>query len=112
MRIIARVPDQKQVGFLVDTLRNGGFDRKDMIISDLAKADDERKTSSEEMADEVAFVKTEREGLWEAGPYADGIKGLEHGKRGFIVAVETSKHEASRVRAMMEQSGAVEIIQD
>lgn len=112
MRIIARMPDQKQVSFLVDTLRNGGFDRKDMIVSDLSKVDGQRQTSPEEVMDELAFVKTERDGLWEAGSYADGIKGLEPGKRGFIVAVETSKHEANRVRAMMEQSGAIEILQD
>ena len=112
MRLIARMPDTRQVGFLVDTLRNGGFDRKDMIISDLADAEDQRRDDPEEIADELAFIKTERDGLWEAGAFVDGIKGLEPGKRGIIVAVEIPKHEADRVRAMMEQSGAVEIIQD
>jgi len=57
-------------------------------------------------------VKTERDGLWEADAFVDGIKGLEPGKRGIIVAVEVPKHGADRLRAMMEQSGAVEIIQD
>lgn len=112
MRLIARMPDTRQVGFLVDTLRNGGFDRKDMIISDLAKTDDARRRNPEEVADEIAFIKTEREGLWEAGAFADGIKGLDPGKKGILVAVETPKHEADRVRSMMEQSGAIEIIQD
>lgn len=112
MRIIARLPDTRQVGFLVDTLRNGGFDRKDMIISDLADVKGQRLDDPEEVADEIAFIKTEREGLWETGAFADGIKGLNPGKRGIIVAVETPKHEADRVRAMMEQSGAIEIIQD
>lgn len=112
MRLIARMPDAKQVGFLVDTLRNAGFDRKDMIISDLAGADDERRRNPVEAADELAFIKTEREGLWEAGAFADGIEGLDPGKRGILVAVKTPKHEADRVRAMMKQSGAAEIIQD
>jgi hypothetical protein len=112
MRLIARLPNKEQVGFLVDSLRNAGFDRKDMIISDLGDAEKQRRNDPEEVADELAFVKTEREGLWEAGAYADGVKGLEPGKRGIIVAVKTPKKEADRVRAIMEQSGAVEIIQD
>ncbi|MCL6634583.1 MAG: hypothetical protein K6T29_02285 [Peptococcaceae bacterium] len=112
MRMIARMPDTRQVGFLVDTLRNGGFDRKDMVISDLADAEDRRRDDPEEMADELAFIKTERDGLWEAGAFTDGIKGLNPGKKGIVVAVEIPRREAGRVRAMMEQSGAVEIIQD
>lgn len=112
MRLIARLPDKRQVGFLIDTLRNGGFDRKDMIVSDLADAEGQRHDDPEEVADEIAFIKSERDGLWETGAFADGIKGLDPGKSGIIVAVKTPKHEADRVRAMMEQSGAVEIIQD
>lgn len=112
MRIVARMKDSLQVSFLVDSLRNAGFDRKDMIISDLADAAEQRLNSAEEIADEVAFIKTERDGLWEAGSFADGIKGLKAGKQGIIVAVETPKHEADRVRTIMDQSGAEEIIQD
>lgn len=112
MRLIARMPDTKQASFLIDTLRNGGFDRKDLIVSDLADAAGQRHTDPAEVAGEVPFIKTEREGLWETGPFADGIQGLDPQKRGIIVAVKTPKHEADRVRAMMEQSGAVEIVQD
>lgn len=111
MRLIARMPDKRQVGFLVDTLRNGGFDRKDMIISDMGDTDERLLKNPEEVADEIAFIKTERDGLWETGSFAEGIKGLE-GKTGILVAVNTPKHESDRVRAMMEQSGAVDIIQD
>lgn len=109
MRLIAVLPDQKQVGFLVDSLRNEGFDRKDMIISSLAE--DESWHSPEEAADEVAFIKTEREGLWETGTFTNGIKGLKS-TQGIIVAVEAPKRDTTRIRAAMEQSGAVEIIQD
>lgn len=112
MRIVARMEDTKQVSFLVDSLRNAGFDRQDMIISDLAEAPEQRKANPLDVYDEVAFLKTEREGLWETGAYADGIKGLDPNKRGVIVAVETPKHEASRVRTIMEESGAAEVIQD
>lgn len=109
MRLIARFPDQRQVGALVDSLKNAGFDRKDMIISDLA--DTRSFNTIEEAAEEISFVKTERNGLGELGTFAEGIKGLE-GDSGIIVAVKTPKHESTIVRSIMEQSGAVEIIQD
>ena len=49
MRLIAVLPDVRQVGFLVDSLRNAGFDRKDLIISDLAE--DQEWGSFEEAAE-------------------------------------------------------------
>lgn len=109
MRLIARFPDQRQVGALVDSLRNAGFDRKDMIISDLS--DTQIFDTKEEAAEEISFIKSERNGLGEIETFASGIKGLE-GKSGIIAAVETPKHESTIVRSIMEQSGAVEIIED
>ncbi|MGI6066675.1 MAG: hypothetical protein ACOYI2_09335 [Bacillota bacterium] len=109
MRLIARLPMKDQVGFLVDTLRNMGFDRKDMIIGDLAE--EQKWHTPKEAAEETSFIKTEREGLWEIETFAEGIKGLKE-REGIFVAVKTPKHEADRVRNVMEQSGAVEIIQD
>lgn len=108
MRLIARFPDKTQVGSLVDSLRNGGFDRKDMIISDL---EDNERWDMEEALKEVILIKTEQDSLTSAAPYAEGFEELR-GKKGIIVAVETPKHDSQMVRAMMEQSGAVEIIQD
>jgi hypothetical protein len=109
MRLIARLPDQRQVGALVDSLKNAGFDRKDMIITDLA--DTQSFNTTEEASEELSFIKTERNGLGEIGSFAEGIEGLE-GDSGIIVAVKTPKHERTIVRSIMEQSGAVEIIQD
>ena len=109
MRLIARIPDKRQVSALVDSLRNIGFDRGDMIISDLAG--ESEYTSVEEAAKDMIFTKSERDGLGEYEPFADGVKGLE-GDTGIIVAVKTPKYEASKVREVMEQSGAVEIVQD
>ena len=111
MRLIALMPNEGQVGFLVDSLRNAGFDRKDMIISDLAKAREERNRDPEEFADEIAFTKTERDELWETAPFSDGVEGLNAG-RGILVALECPKHSAARVRNIMEQNGASKIIQD
>ncbi len=109
MRLIARLPDQRQVGALVDSLKNAGFDRKDMIISDLA--DTQVFETREEAAEEISFIKTETNGLGEIAGFASGIKGLE-GDSGILVAVKTPKHESTIVRSIMEQSGAVEIIED
>lgn len=109
MRLVARFPDRRQASALIDTLKNNGFDRKDMIVSDLAK--EQEYTTVEEAAEEITFIKTERDGLGEIETFGSGVKGLK-GKRGIIVAVETPKHESDRVRSFMEQSGAVEIIQD
>jgi hypothetical protein len=110
MRLIARMPDERQVSALVDSLRNIGIDRGDMIISDLA--DDWKFDSVEEATDKgVSMLKTERDGLGELKPFAEGVKGLE-GDEGIVVAVKIPKHEASKVREIMEQSGAVEIVQD
>ena len=111
MRMIALMPNQDQVGFLVDSLRNAGFDRKDLIVSDLAKAREERLRNPEEVADELAFIKTERDELWETAPFSDGIEGL-NATRGILVAVECPKNSSARVREIMEQNGAAKIYQD
>lgn len=109
MRIIARFPDERQASALVDTLRNNGFDRKDMIISSFAK--EQGFNNVEDAAKEITFIKTERDGLGEFETFISGIDGLK-GEEGIIVAVKTPKHESDRVRSFMEQSGAVEIIRD
>lgn len=110
MRLVARLPDERQVSALVDSLRNIGFDRGDLIVSSLAE--EQKFNSVEEATDAgVTMIKTERNGLNDLGTFADGVKGLK-GDEGILVAVKTPKHEASKVREIMEQSGAVEIIQD
>lgn len=109
MRLIAVLPDTRQAGFLIDSLRNGGFNRKDLIVSDLG--DRENWGDAGEAAEEISFTQTEREGLWEIDSYAEGIKGLKS-REGILVAVELPKHDAARVKEMMEQSGATEIVQD
>lgn len=110
MRLIARFPNETQVSALVDSLRNTGFDRGDMIISNLTEG---QKFNSIEEATEagVSMIKTERDGLNDLGTFAEGIEGLKSND-GILVAVKTPKHNTSRVREIMEQSGAVEIIQD
>ena len=76
MRLIARLPDERQVSALVDSLRNIGFDRGDLIISSLAE---EKKFDSVEEATEagISMIKTERDGLNDTETFAEGIKGLK-----------------------------------
>lgn len=109
MRIIARFPDQHQASALIDSLRNAGFDRQDMIVSDLAK--EQVWATREEAAEEMTFIKSERNGLGEIETFVSGIEGLQ-GDSGIIVAVKTPKHKSDRVRSLAEQAGAVEIVQD
>ncbi|MGE5418212.1 MAG: hypothetical protein ACM3UZ_15850 [Acidobacteriota bacterium] len=111
MRLIARMVDRDQIGALVDSLKNAGFDRDDMVISDLEK-ELPWKTTDDALND-IALVKTEVDsiGVGVSMRYADGIEGLK-GRDGVIVAVEMPKKSADKIRAIMEQSGAAEIIQD
>jgi predicted nucleic acid-binding Zn-ribbon protein len=94
---------------VVDSLKNLGLDRKDMIISDLAE---ESVTREQRLRDQV-MVQSERDSirLREHGSYAEGFTEIKD-RQGILVAVETPSHFTSRVREVMEQSGAIEIIQD
>lgn len=110
MRLIAVLPDEKQVSALTDSLRNAGYDRKDMIISNIA--DEESYRNAEEATEAgISMIKTELNSLNDAGTFADSIEGLKS-DRGILVAVETTKHDLFKVKEIMEQSGAVEIIKD
>lgn len=110
MRIVAVFPDERQAGIFTDSLKNIGFDRKDMIISSLA---DNKIANNVEDAIEkgISMIKTERNSLNDMETFAEGVKCLKS-DHGILVAVKTPKHEASKVREIMEQSGAVEVIED
>lgn len=105
MRIIGILPDKEQVGFLVDSLRNEGFEREDMVITDISKS----YADPGEDAD-VAYLKNENDSLNNPDPYPDFLLGEV--REGLVVAVDSSKHRADRVRMLMEQNGATKIIQD
>ena len=110
MRLTAIMPVRDQVGFLVDGLKNAGFDRKDMIITDLGDVDNHKDDSPNEVAEALAFVKTENDGLWDVKAYAEGL-GENIPGSGIAVVVELPKKEAGKVRALMEQFGATKVIQ-
>jgi hypothetical protein len=109
MRIIGRFPDARQVSAFVDSSRHIGLDRKDMIISNLAN--DEPWSSIEEASKNSILIKSETDDINHTQAFSTTIKDLE-GDTGIVVAVKVPKHTTDKVRSIMEQSGAVEIIQD
>jgi hypothetical protein len=111
MRLVARFKDKQQLTFLIDSLERGGFNRDDMIISDLKSTETHQLGSADEVADEVAFVKRETDSLWNTASFGEDFPELA-GKSGTIVAVELPKHDAARVKQMMKDAGADEIIKD
>lgn len=110
MRLVAIMPDREQVGFLVDSLRQAGFERDDMIITDLAGPRQETAVPNE-VVEEMIFIESEREGLWEAQDFFSGVSDDTY-NFGVAVAVEVPKHAADRVRRIMEENGAVKIYSD
>jgi hypothetical protein len=110
MRLTARITDRQQVGSLVDSLKNMGIDRSDMIIFDL---DEPERTKQDEILKEETLVQSKTESI-SADPAEAFIAGYQDKghKEGIIVAVEVPKHSAEKVKDAMVQSGAVEITRD
>ncbi|MBA1334475.1 MAG: hypothetical protein HPY66_2324 [Firmicutes bacterium] len=90
--------------YLFTGRRKIGIPRNQIIVSDLDKTPDRHS------AMDAVYIKTETESISKAGMFA-GTLGLE-GESGVVVAVEIPETNSSRVREVMEQSGAVKIIQD
>lgn len=109
MRVVGRFENIKQVNSAVDSLRNIGLDRGDMIITDLAR--EEEFKSMEDASKEIILTKTERDSLGNYGNYPNTVAGLK-GDMGIVVAVEVSKHMGTRVKDILDEQGAVEIIED
>lgn len=109
MRIVGRFPYQQQIGAVVDSLKNMGLDRSDMIISDLA----EETAWDRRLNEDQILAETLGDSFWPGGTgaFSQGIKGLS-GREGIIVSVEIPAHSTSQVREIMEQTGAVEVVQD
>ncbi len=111
IHIIGRFLDPGQVGGLVDTLRNSGIQRRDMIISTM----DEEKFQS--MRNDVkdnrasAVVKTDQDDPGQLEAFVESVNDLSdmHEDAGIVVYVKAAKHKAQEVKSVMEQSGAVEI---
>lgn len=109
MRVIGKFRDGRDVSGLVDSLRNIGLDRKDMIISNTSA--DEQYDTAEGEARQTVLIKNETDSINDRESFASGIAQLR-GNEGIIVSVEVPKKFSSRVQGIMEDSGAVEVYRD
>ncbi len=111
IHIIGRFLDPGKVGGLVDSLKNSGIQRRDMIIS----AMDEEKFQS--MRNDVqdnrasAVVKTDQDDPGQLEAFVESVNDLSdlHDDAGIVVYVKAARHKAQEVKSIMEQSGAAEI---
>lgn len=104
MKITGIFTEGNQVGNLVDSLRNMGIDRKDIIISAGNKA--------ESTMDNV-YIKTESESISRDNSWNFFTNIYEHKiPNGIIVSVETPKKKAASIKEIFEQNGAEDIIED
>lgn len=106
MRVIGIFSREEQASAAIDSLKNMGFDRKDMIVSDTNKFFDEDRRDPAMVTD----IKTEREGLGEKDAFADFI--ANNGEYGIVIAVEAPKGKKDLIEEIMIQSGAKELIGD
>lgn len=104
MRLIGVFKRENQIGGLVDSLRNAGIDRNDMIISD------KTKTNNRHSALDEVYIKSETDSLASLSTLSDTFP--EEADEGILVAVEVPKNNASMIREIMEQNGASKIILD
>ncbi|SHE98217.1 hypothetical protein SAMN02746089_01101 [Caldanaerobius fijiensis DSM 17918] len=106
MRLTAVLSRQEQVGALIDNLKNIGYDRRDLIITDMNNEGDYREPNDR---GSIVDLQTEREGFGEKEPYNETFD-LKDINGGILVSLETSTKEVSKVMEIMEQSGATKII--
>lgn len=106
MHLIGIFPEVSQVGGLVDTLKNSGIQRRDMIIS---VYDEEKFEKMEALTESpMTYIMADQEDLGEIETFVNGVKELDS-KSGLVVCVKCSRHKAQEVKSVMEQSGALEI---
>lgn len=107
MHLIGKFLDPSQVGGLVDTLKNSGIQRRDMIISTY---DEEKFEKMESTLDSpIPRIMSDQDDPGELEAFVQGIKELNE-SNGIVVSVKAARHKAQEVKSVMEQSGAVEIV--
>jgi len=108
IKIIGRFLEPGQVGGVIDSLKNSGIQRRDMIVSSY----DEEKFQS--MMNDVrdneisATVKSDQDDPGQLKSFVNGVTALSEDS-GIVVFVKCARHKAQEVKSVMEQSGASEI---
>lgn len=108
IKIIGRFLEPGQVGGVVDSLKNSGINRHDMIISSFDEA--KFKSMNADAIDNhiSATVKTEQDDPGRLKSFLESLNELNHDS-GIVVFVKAARHKAQEVKSVMEQSGAIEI---
>lgn len=109
MHLMGKFLDPSEVGGVVDTLKNSGIQRRDMIISTYAQEKFEEMEAQTESS--ITNIKSDQDDLGEIQTFVEGVKLLDE-SNGIVVSVKAARHKAQEVKSVMEQSGAVEIIVD
>jgi len=102
MRLVGVFKRENQIGGLVDSLKNSGINRSDIIISD------KPKTNNRHSALDEVYIKSESDSLAGISTLSDTLP--NEAKEGILVAVEVPKKNTAEVREIMEQSGASKIL--
>ena len=109
MNIIGKFGDPGQVGGLIDTLKNSGILRKDIIISTY---DEEKfEEMDADMHSDLPTLLTAKYDQSQLDAFIQNTKQLSE-ENGIVVSVKCAKHKAEEVKSVMEQSGVMEIIVD
>lgn len=99
-RVIGKFGSDGRIGELVAALKEAGFPRQDMIISN----------ATEPVVDlgDVNFLQTETEQLGGTDTYAQSID-MQLARGQTLVAVETSKHRRDELVDAMRRFGARQV---
>jgi hypothetical protein len=109
IHIIGKFLEPSQVGGLVDTLKNSGIQRRDMIIS---AYDEEKFEGMRENANQpTPVIMSDQDDVGELKAFAQNVQKLDE-EDGIVVSVKVAKKKAPEVKSVMEQSGAFEIVVD
>lgn len=105
MRIIAVFEDQKSANQLIDSLKINGYNRKDMIVTNVNKFFDNLK-------DDAINLKTEEESLVHESTYVSNIINKYEINSGILVILEAPESEANEIMQIMKQNNAIKIVKD
>ncbi len=109
IHIIGKFLEPGQVGGVVDTLKNSGIQRRDMIIS--AYDEDKFESMSEEVNENLTVMMSDMEDKGEIKSFVENVRQLDE-ENGIVVSVKVARKKMQEVKSVMEQSGAFEILVD
>lgn len=107
-RVIGLFPSKHEVGRVVSALREAGYHREQMIISNSTGVEEERP----EVAIPSINLKTETDELGRETRFNSYLPEGFPVDRGIVVAVESSDEDRSKIGDIMKRQGAEKITFD